>query len=88
MKRILPPDPEDRNDDRAAWANDAILAFVAATRTDKEDAAADLIADLGHWCDRNGLNFLTQVRRGLRHYAEETESTLIEVGDDQEENNQ
>ncbi len=67
----LPPDPEGMNDRRARWASLALAAFMAATRTDPEDAICDLIADLRHWADRNGQDFDREADRGARHYAEE-----------------
>lgn len=61
------------NEDRAAAAGAAVVAFQAATGTDIEDAAADLIADLLHWVERNGTgqDALKQVRRGIRMYLDE-----------------
>lgn len=72
-KKGLPADPEEKNDDRAGWANSAIEEFESVTRTDREDALSDLLADLGHWCDRNGFDFAKELRRGMYHYNEETE---------------
>ena len=68
----LPPDPEGQNGDRAAWAESAIVAFEAATGTDREDALADLLCDLMHWADRNGADFASQLDRAYRNYEEET----------------
>jgi len=68
----LPPDPEDMNNDRANWAQIALEAFTAATGTDREDAICDLIADLGHWCDRNNMNLEVEIQRGAWHYDAET----------------
>ena len=53
----LPPDPEGMNDSRAAWAGQAIHHFALTTGTDKEDALADLLADILHWCDRQQISF-------------------------------
>jgi len=69
----IPPDPEGLNDDRAAWAGDAIDAFARTTGVDDpDDAVSDLIADLRHWCDRNGVEFEEAVRRAAHHYETET----------------
>jgi hypothetical protein len=68
----LPRDPDGMNDKRAAWAERAIVEFERATRTDREDALADLLADLFHWCDRNGVDFETELARGRGNYEEET----------------
>ncbi len=68
-----PADPDEMNDARASWAAVAIESFVAATRTDPEDALADLLGNLMHWSDRNGLDFETELERGRGMYAEETQ---------------
>jgi hypothetical protein len=34
-------------------------------------AVRDLIANLGHYCDRKGLNFIEEVRCGLGMWADE-----------------
>jgi len=68
----LPPDPDEINDDRAEWAGKALAAFMDCTRTWEEDAVADLIADLMHWCDRNGQDFARELARGQGMYREET----------------
>lgn len=72
----LPPDPEGMNDNRAAWAADALTCFRTATGTDAEDAVCDLLTDLMHWCDRNGQDFGHELTRAEDHYAAET------LGDD------
>lgn len=68
----LPPDPEGMNDRRSAWADEAITAFMLATGTDLEDAVSDLIADLGHWCDRHDIDFDRELARAAFHYEAET----------------
>ena len=69
---ILPPDPERMNEKRALWADGALRAFRNLTGTDFEDAVSDLMADLMHWCDRNGMTFANELRRARYHYEEET----------------
>ncbi len=71
---ILPPDPEEKNDERAEWAHACIELFRQQTGADLEDALCDLLADLAHWCDRNNLNFVAELRRGRFHYDEETDN--------------
>ena len=68
----LPPDPEGKNDTRAGWGEQVILRFEALTGCDREDALADMLCDLMHWCDRNGLDFARQVERAEYHYQCET----------------
>lgn len=68
----LPPDPEGMNDDRARWADQAIKYFIGITGTEKEDGLADLLCNLMHWADRNGLSFEAEFGRALKHYNHET----------------
>lgn len=68
----LPPDPDNMNDSRAAWAGVALLAFMLETATDREDALGDLLADLMHWADRHNFDFDLALDRARCHYAEET----------------
>lgn len=86
----LPPDPTAdegiSNDDRAAWAEVALLAFARRTGMLKEQdemgniegedpflVLADLLADLGHWCDRNGVDFPSALTHAAGHYAAESD---------------
>lgn len=90
IKKItLPPDPEGMNDDRASWAATAIKEFIRETKTDPEDALADLLCDLMHWADRNNENFMGQFDRAVRSYKEETMApnyTMVNCEDCGEEN--
>jgi len=70
--KVLPPDPEGMNTNRAAWAGQAITTFMLATGTDREDAICDLLADIMHWCDRTGFDFNHELERGRDHYTAET----------------
>lgn len=72
MTKQLPPDPENMNDKRAAWAESALETFMDATGADKEDALADFLADLMHWCDRNEGDFDAAMSRARYHYEAET----------------
>jgi hypothetical protein len=68
----LPPDPEGMNDGRAEWAASALRQFETATGAATEDALADLLGDLMHWCDRNAGNFNAELSRARMHYEDET----------------
>jgi len=68
----FPPDPEDMNDDRADWAEAALIEFRRITGTDDEDALGDLLCDLMHWSDRNGGDFENALRLARLHYDAET----------------
>ncbi len=50
------------NDDRAEWAGSVLRQFSRMTGLDpkeeKKEAVGDLIANIGHYCDRNGLHFI------------------------------
>lgn len=73
-KKRLPADPDEMNDARADWADVALVAFMAETGTEQEDAICDLVADLRHWCDRHGMDFERELARGNAHYDAETTS--------------
>lgn len=62
---------EPNNHDRAEWAFRSVQKFQQLTGTDREDAIADLVADLCHLADEWGQDPIEQVRRGLRMYADE-----------------
>ena len=73
----LPSDPEDMNDARAEWAGDS-LAYFAKKHGEEEEGCeaqnlADLLADLAHYCDRNGLSLDGCLTTAQMHYAEETD---------------
>jgi hypothetical protein len=68
----LPPDPEDKNEERALWAGLAVSAFQYETNTDDEDALADLLCDLMHWADRRAFDFDAELQRARVHYVAET----------------
>lgn len=57
------------NEDRAAWAETVLLIFSRMTGLDPEEekgeAVGDLIANIGHYCDRNGLDFLPSVEAAI-----------------------
>jgi hypothetical protein len=71
--RTLPPDPENKNDYRARWAEIALRAFQKATGADAQDAVCDLLCDLMHLSDRNEFSFDAALGRARRHYEAETE---------------
>jgi len=73
-KGHLPPDPEQSNHMRAAFANVAIAAFLEANRGDREDALDFLLNGLMHLCDRDPIlgEFNDRVERAFDHYKEET----------------
>lgn len=69
----MPPDPDEMNVKRALWVERAIEQFRKDTRTDLEDALADLLADMGHYCDRTGESLQKCIERAKYHYDAETE---------------
>jgi hypothetical protein len=73
MSEKLPPDPEEMNAERSEWADTAIQAFRAMCGTDPEDAVCDLLADLHHYCDRHGYEWIAEYDRGQMHYDAETQ---------------
>lgn len=66
------PDPEHMNANRSGFASAAVEHFQEQTGTDDEDAVADLLADLMHFCDRDGYDFDAELARARMHYTEET----------------
>jgi hypothetical protein len=59
------------NDDRAAWAGAALVAFMRATGADEEDALGDLLTGLMHWADRNNFDMDAALERARGHYEAE-----------------
>jgi hypothetical protein len=74
--RALPPDPEGLNNRRADWAQQALEAFQDVTGIDDE-YPVDLLADLMHWCDRNGCDFDVALERARYHYEAETRQETV-----------
>jgi hypothetical protein len=72
MRKLPPPDPDNMNNDRAEWAAAALRHFQCTTGTDYEDALADLLGDLMHWCDRDNFDFEAALFRARGHYRAET----------------
>jgi hypothetical protein len=68
----LPPDPDGRNHDRAAWAKVALDAFMRETGTDLEDALYDLLCDLMHLSDRVPFDFEAALIHAKDLYLAET----------------
>ena len=71
----LPTNPQERNDERALWAQIALAAFVAETGVDERDALVEFLAGVMHWCDRSGESFEAQLERARSLYREETNPT-------------
>lgn len=83
-KAILPPDPEEMNDKRAAWAASALAHFQLKTGTDDEDALHDLLCNLRHWADRAGENFEEVLNGAMQCYKEEVTPWPDDEPDDSE----
>jgi hypothetical protein len=76
MKK-LPPDPEEMNDQRAAWAQESLEQFASETRyrpedRDWEEIVSDFLSNVRHFCDRTDVNWVACVNRADNHYYEET----------------
>jgi hypothetical protein len=59
------------NYDRAGWAEQALTAFRSATRSEYQDVLADLLCDLIHWADREGVDFEREFARACGYYRDE-----------------
>ena len=68
----LPTDPQERNDERALWAQIALAAFAAETSTDESTVLVEFLAGVMHWCDRTGENFEAHLERARSLHREET----------------
>lgn len=77
MKKMVPIDPDNLNNERADWAEAALDAFALVTRMDTagedyETILGDLLCDLMHWCDRNGVDFDVMLDVARMGYEDET----------------
>jgi hypothetical protein len=69
--------------DHIVWAAEAVAVFQERGGTSDEHAIADLICDLGHLAEERGLDFLSEVKRGIGHwYAEHHVSDRNYLGPD------
>lgn len=86
LNSILPPDPEEQNEQRANAAEKALATFTKnygekgwhniteqKQRELNEQNLSDLLADFGHYCDRAGISMQSRLRVAGYHYAEETD---------------
>ena len=89
MHDSIPPDPEEMNDKRALAAGRALRYFARdfGETDDRGDLAefaeqnlSDLLADIAHFCDREGLDFLNCLTRAALCYVEETENVGPQFG--------
>lgn len=71
---------EPTNEDRAEWAWRALEAFAKQTgqdtnggdlKYDREIVVSDLLCDLMHLCDRDGIDFNLALQNGQDNYREE-----------------
>lgn len=68
----LPADPDRLNELRARRAQTAVDTHDEACHEDEETSIADLLCNLMHLCDRNGVDFVEQFHRARKNYASET----------------
>ena len=54
-----------------AAADEAVAIFRLRCGTVEEHAIADLICDLGHLTEQRNLDFLGELKRGVRHWFAE-----------------
>lgn len=60
-------------DERSKWAGSALSLFSVETGSDlPEDAPADFLCDVMHWCDRHDMSFRNELDHAYRHYRDET----------------
>lgn len=69
----LPPDPDGANAARAAPAGSAVYTYKHEKGMNAdEDGLFDLLVDLRHWADREGLDFDDAIEHSKACYVEET----------------
>jgi hypothetical protein len=78
--RLLPLDPDNQNHDRAEWARAGVEAMADQTGVLRagdgmEEAIHDLLGNLMHLCDREGIDFNNVLIDARECYAEETDGT-------------
>ena len=74
-ERKLPPDPEGMNDKRAEWAREAIETFSDCTGSEMlSEALGDLLSDMFHLCDREGLDMEAEIADARGCYYEEIDA--------------
>jgi hypothetical protein len=72
-KRSLPPDPDELNEGRAELAREALDAFKSETRPcNLETLISDLICDLAHLCDYEGISLAERLCTAADFYLEAT----------------
>lgn len=76
----VPADPEDMNDERAKWAENALTLFANETGLlgpndddDVETVVKDFLSDLAHFCDRRNLDLPDLIERAAGDYNAETQ---------------
>lgn len=71
----------EENDKRAETAQACLDLFMKQTGCDPENALADLLTNLAHWCDRNDTEFEDELRRAAMNYGEETDGRGAQLDD-------
>lgn len=76
----LPPEETDRdtltpdNEKRSNWAGNALKGFALESGVDElKFTVADLLADLGHFCDRHGVDMQWCLKIAASNYGAETD---------------
>lgn len=72
------------NLDRSTWADAALDAYARLTRTipedsDTEELVRDLLTDLMHLCDRDGVDFAQELEYARGNYQEEMDEEAEET---------
>ena len=77
----LPDDPQERNNERAHWAQVTLAAFVAETSTDENTALVEFLAGVMHWCDRSGESFEAHLERARSLHREEIDLAEVRLAE-------
>jgi hypothetical protein len=62
---------QQMSDDRVGWVASALQHYNNLVRGDEKHALIDLLADLMHWCDRDGRDFAFELSTARMHYEAE-----------------
>jgi hypothetical protein len=79
LRRALPADPRGQNDERAAYAKEALMAYRQITNTRRQDTLGSLLCDPMHLCDRDRRfrTFEDSLEDAEQRYQEETAAPYL-----------
>lgn len=71
-------DPDEMNEQRAAWAASVLSSFQSLTRCDPgEECLRDLLTNLHHWADQSGVRWDAAVALATSSYLAEVDGAPV-----------